>query len=122
SGPLGFSHLRTPNSASSVRRKQRTGEKRDSPPLTEVGERKGGAGGHSGGGTRHFSWRATTKETKGKGTQEQNRKDKDRPERKAKDLAARKPSAKKEKDVRGGRDAASGLPTGQRMHKPFVVT
>lgn len=42
--------------------------------------------------------------------------------KKVKDLPERRQEAKKERDVRGGRDAASGLPTGKRMHKPFVVT
>jgi hypothetical protein len=40
---------------------------------------------------------------------------------KLKDLKV-KSAAKSEKNVRGGRDPQSGLPTGQRMHKPFVVT
>jgi hypothetical protein len=26
------------------------------------------------------------------------------------------------KSPKGGRDAASGLPTGKRMHKPFTIT
>jgi len=29
---------------------------------------------------------------------------------------------RKAENVRGGRDAASGLPTGKRQHKPFTVT
>ena len=34
---------------------------------------------------------------------------------------ARDLSAKKSTDVRGGRDAASGLPTGKRQHRPLTV-
>ena len=38
---------------------------------------------------------------------------------KVRDLATKKVARKEEKAIRGGRDAASGLPTGQRMHKPY---
>lgn len=39
----------------------------------------------------------------------------------------RKPSVKlkdlrAKRDAKGGRDAASGLPTGKRMHKDLVIT
>jgi hypothetical protein len=42
--------------------------------------------------------------------------------KRAKDLKVRTPDKAKEKTVSGGRDPASGLPTGKRMHKPFVLT
>ena len=38
---------------------------------------------------------------------------------KVRDLVAKKVASKEQRAIRGGRDAASGLPTGQRMHKPF---
>jgi len=38
---------------------------------------------------------------------------------KVRDLATKKVASKEQKAIRGGRDAASGLPTGQRMHKPY---
>jgi hypothetical protein len=41
---------------------------------------------------------------------------------KLKDLRAKNVDKDKGKAVHGGRDPASGLPTGKRMHKPFVVT
>ena len=43
-----------------------------------------------------------------------------RPSKKVKDLPAKKAAPKREKDIRGGRDAASGMATGKRMHKPFT--
>jgi len=44
------------------------------------------------------------------------RKDREAGRRGLKDL-----SAKKSGDVRGGRDAATGLPTGKRSYKPIVI-
>ena len=41
---------------------------------------------------------------------------------KARDLTTKKVTPKEEKAISGGRDPASGLPTGQRMHKPFVAS
>jgi len=40
--------------------------------------------------------------------------------KKVKDLPAKTPASRQQREVRGGRDAASGLPTGKRMHKPFT--
>ena len=42
--------------------------------------------------------------------------------KKVKDLKVRSPDKAKDKTVSGGRDPASGLPTGKRMHKPFILT
>ncbi len=36
-------------------------------------------------------------------------------------LPAKAVQSKRAETVRGGRDAASGLPTGKRMHKPITV-
>jgi hypothetical protein len=44
------------------------------------------------------------------------------PKKSSKKLSVKVPDLQPKKDQKGGRDPASGLPTGKRMHKPFVIT
>jgi len=44
------------------------------------------------------------------------------PKKSSKKPSVKVPDLEPKKDQKGGSDPANGLPTGKRMHKPYVIT